>query len=203
MTHSHLHYGMVCRPKLTHTVSGDTYVIQETPETALIAVIDGLGSGVDAAYAANQAKEQVQIWAHAPLTDILQVCHEHLRSTRGAVMAIMRLDWAAASMTYAGVGNIGIQVASAAHDIKPISRNGIVGHRLPKIQEFSYPYTPGDLFALYSDGVSSRFSLSNYSHHPWETDLQTLAEQIVADFGKDQDDVALILAQEPTDFGEE
>lgn len=191
-----LRYGAICRPKVTRDVSGDTYLIQETARTALIAVIDGLGSGREAARASGRAREQIMTLDEDPLPHIFQVCHQALRGTRGAVMAILRIDFQAGDIVFAGVGNISIHVQSSVDSIKPISRNGIVGHRLPRVQEFRYPYTPGDLFMMHSDGISHRFNLSSYRLIQPEDDLQQVAEQIVMHFGKDEDDVTLVLARE-------
>lgn len=191
----HLCYGVVCRPKVSRPISGDAYLIQETGSTALIAVMDGLGSGEEAAQAAQRAREQVLALLEAPLPAILGACHQALRDTRGVVMGILRLDFRVGEFVFAGVGNVGIHVRSATGDIRPISRNGIVGHRLPQVHEFRYPYTPGDLFALHSDGISSRFSLSGYRLILPDEDLQQVAWQIAQDFGKDEDDVTLVLAR--------
>lgn len=191
-----LHYGAVCRPKVSRTVSGDTYLIQEDTYMALIAVIDGLGSGQEAAQASNRARDQIVLLCERPLAYIFQACHQALRDTRGAVMAILRIDFQAMDVTFAGVGNISIYVQSAVNSIKPITRNGIVGHRLPRIQEFRYPYTPGDLFVMHSDGISQRFSLSSYQPIQLGDDLQRAAEDIATHFGKDEDDVTLVLARE-------
>jgi len=196
LIYQRLDYGVVCRPKANHAVSGDAYLLWETSATALIAVIDGLGSGNEAAQAAQCARSQVLALVEAPLQVILQACHQALRDTRGAVMGLLRLDFQAGQASFAGVGNIGIQVQSTAHEIKPVSRNGIVGHRLPHTREFRYPYTPGDLYALYSDGISSRFVLSGYRHILPDDDLQQIAEQIASTFGRDDDDVTLILVRE-------
>ncbi len=190
-----LHYGVVCRPKVSRAVSGDAYLIQETGQAALVAVIDGLGSGEAAAQAAIRAREQIQSRIDAPLGDIFQACHQALHNTRGVVMGILRIDFEVGESAFAGVGNVSIHVQSAVSDVKPISRNGIVGHRLPQIREFRYPYTPGDLFALHSDGISSRFTLSGYRLILPDEDLQQVAQQIARDFGKDEDDVTLVLAR--------
>jgi len=191
-----LRYGVVYRPKFSLSMSGDAYLVREAEHTALISVIDGLGSGSEAFRAASLARERIMALAEASLTDIFQACHQALHDTRGAVMAVLRIDFQAGAVTFAGVGNIGIHVQSSAHDIKPISRNGIVGHRLPRIQEFRYPYTAGDLFILYSDGISSRFNLGSMPPIRPADDLQAVAEYVATQFGKDEDDVTLILARE-------
>ena len=77
---------------------------------------------------------------------------------RGAVIGLLRLDQQSHKASYVGVGNIGMQVYSRQM-IKPISKNGILGFRLPTLLELHYVYDPGDIFVLYSDGVSSRFAL--------------------------------------------
>jgi hypothetical protein len=93
-----------------------------------------------------------------------------------------------------GVGNIGIRVRSTA-PIKPISRNGIVGYRLPHLREFTYPYIPGDLFVLHTDGISSRFTLDGAPWMEGAQDVQTLADAIAQNFGKENDDVTVLVAR--------
>lgn len=187
-------FGIVHRPKSGRNVSGDAYLIKEEKEVTLICLVDGLGSGEAAAEAAQAAIRCVEISSTLPLSDILAKCHQALRGTRGAVMALLRISFAEGAMTFAGVGNIGIRVRSTA-PIKPISRNGIVGYRLPRLQEFTYPYTPGDLFVLHTDGISSRFILNDALWAKKAQDVQTLADEIARNFGKDNDDVTVLVAR--------
>ena len=89
-----------------------------------------------------------------------------------------------------GVGNIGIQVYSAL-PIKPISKNGIVGHKLPHLLKLAYNYNLGDTFVLYSDGISGRFGLdSTFDHSP---EPQPLAETILSRYGKEIDDATVLV----------
>ena len=117
-----------------------------------------------------------------------------LKGTRGAVVALMRINFVESTVTFVGVGNIGIHVHSAA-PIKPISRNGIVGYRLQHLREFTYPYTPGDLFVLYTDGISSRFALESGLCMEEIQDVQALADEIAQNFGKENDDVTVLVAR--------
>jgi len=75
--------------------------------------------------------------------------------------------------------------------IKPISKNGILGFRLPTLLELHYIYDPGDIFVLYSDGVSSRFALDG------QIDIrqppQRIADQILAAYGKHIDDATVVV----------
>jgi hypothetical protein len=124
-----------------------------------------------------------------PLQDLIRRSHAALHSTRGAVIGILRLEQAGNQATYVGVGNIGVQVYSR-QPIKPISKNGILGFRLPSLLELRYVYDPGDIFVLFSDGVSSSFGQDN------KIDIkqppQRMAEQILSTYGKHTDDATVV-----------
>lgn len=186
-------WGAACRPKQGQTISGDRYVVHELANGQwLIAVIDGLGGGIEAAQAADRAVEVLQATPDYPLGDLIRRAHTALHNTRGAVIALLRLNDREHSAEYVGVGNIGIQVHSS-QSIKPISKNGILGYRLPALLQLHYTYNPGDTFVLYSDGISSRFTLSN-SIDP-ALPPQSLADLILRDYGKTSDDVTVVVVR--------
>jgi serine/threonine protein phosphatase PrpC len=189
-----MEFGIVHRPKSGRNVSGDAYLIKEEEEATLICLVDGLGSGEAAAEAAQAAIRCVEVGNTLPLGDIMAECHQALRGTRGAVMALLRVSFLESAIAFVGVGNIGIHIRSTA-PIKPISRNGIVGYRLPRLQEFTYPYSPGDLFVLHTDGISSRFTLDGALWTKEAKDVQTLANAIARNFGKANDDVTVLVAR--------
>jgi negative regulator of sigma-B (phosphoserine phosphatase) len=189
-----MEFGIVYRPKSGHSVSGDAYWIREGEEATLICLVDGLGSGEAASEAAQAAIRCFKVGNALPLSDIMTKCHHALKGTRGAVVALMRISFAESTVTFVGVGNIGIHVRSAT-PIKPISKNGIVGYRLPRLQEFTYPYTPRDLFVLHTDGISSRFILDERLWTNETQDVQTLADEIARNFGKENDDVTVLVAR--------
>jgi negative regulator of sigma-B (phosphoserine phosphatase) len=191
---SRMEFGIVHRPKTGRNISGDAYLIREEEEATLICLVDGLGSGESAAEAAQAAIRCVEVNSTLPLSDIMAECHQALKGTRGAVVALMRISFAESMITFVGVGNIGIRVRSTA-SIRPISKNGIVGYRLPRLREFTYPYTPGDLFVLHTDGISSRFTLDDALWTEGAQDVQTLADEIARIFGKENDDVTILVAR--------
>jgi negative regulator of sigma-B (phosphoserine phosphatase) len=211
-------FGIVERPKQGQKISGDAVFIHDgqardqsfgfalrpsaggpraqdrSESQVLVAVIDGLGAGEIAAEVSARAMECIRRNVNAPLTKLVTQCHYALQGTRGAVMAVMRVDLTTKRISFVGVGNIGVRSRSAA-DVNPISRNGIVGFRLPTLKEFSYNYTPGDLFVFFSDGVSNHLSLDNRDISPinFRGDPQGLAEAIVARYGKRDDDVTVVV----------
>lgn len=184
-------WGAVCRAKQSQSVSGDIYVVQEYGEgRVLAAIIDGLGGGVEAARAADAARQIITQYIEGSLQELIQRSHAALHTTRGAVIGLLRLDQAGHQASFMGVGNIGVQVYSR-QPIKPISKNGIIGYRLPTLLELHYVYDPGDVFVLYSDGVSSHFTTDN--RIDIKQPPQRLAEQILTSYGKYTDDATVVV----------
>ena len=183
-------WGAVCRAKQGQSISGDVYVVREYAEgQVLISIIDGLGGGIEAERAARLAAQLLEQYPDYPLQDLIRRSHAALHSTRGAVIGILRLEQASSHATYVGVGNIGVQVYSR-QPIKPISKNGILGFRLPTLLELRYVYDPGDIFVLYSDGVSSSFAQD--SKIDIKQSPQRMAEQILETYGKHIDDATVV-----------
>ena len=183
-------WGAVCRAKQGQSISGDVYVVRENAEgQALISIIDGLGGGIEAERAARLAAQLLEQYPDYPLQDLIRRSHTALHFTRGAVIGILRLEQESSHATYIGVGNIGVQVYSR-QPIKPISKNGILGFRLPTLLELRYVYDPGDVFVLYSDGVSSSFAQD--SKIDIKQPPQRMAEQILETYGKYTDDATVI-----------
>jgi serine/threonine protein phosphatase PrpC len=186
-------WGAVCRAKQGQVVSGDVYVVERNGEQSmLVSVIDGLGGGEEAARAANLAAALYRRQKHLPLQELIKLSHAELHTTRGAVVGILKLALDTNKVTYVGVGNIGVH-AYSRRPIKPISKNGILGFRLPTLLELHYSFEPGDLFVLFSDGVSSQFthdSQIDITRHP-----QQLAEHILSTYGKHTDDATVVVVK--------
>ena len=189
-----LDIGIAERPKFGQAVSGDSYIVCNGGPTALIAVIDGLGGGAAAAEAAQRAYDAIDTHHTRPLQQIMHAAHQACLGTRGAVVGLLRLDLAAHQASYVGVGNIGIYVVSD-HAIKPVSKNGIVGYRMPSLLEQRASYNAGDTFIMYSDGVSGRFVDASWMHEGLAP--QSLASQILETYGKTIDDVTVLVAKTP------
>ncbi len=185
-------YGVFSRPKQDRTISGDAHIVLEEQDFTLLGLVDGLGSGQEAARAAYIAVASVEEYRLLGLIEILRKCHDALRNTRGVVMGLLRIDLAANQVRYAGVGNIGFRCL-AEEPFHPISYNGIVGYRLPRVHEFVGTYHPGDLFVLYSDGIDGRFH-TDVALLKRERQPQRLAEAIARRYGKD-DDICVLVAR--------
>lgn len=188
-----LSWGAALRPKAGQYISGDAYLVLPYADNQLLAaVIDGLGSGEAAAEAAQRAVAVLERYPTLELTELMRQADRALVGSRGAVMALLRLNADQHTAEFVGVGNVGAQVYSDLL-IKPISKNGIVGYRLPQLLRLSYTYNSGDTFVLYSDGISSRFATEmppNLHQSP-----QRIADEILHRFGKDSDDATVVVVR--------
>jgi hypothetical protein len=71
-----------------------------------------------------------------------------------------------------------------------VSHNGILGHQVRKIQDFSYPFPRGALCIAHSDGVSARWDLAAYpgleQRHP-----SLVAAVLYRDHARERDDATI------------
>ena len=141
-------------------VSGDRACVSESDAGVLVSVVDGLGHGQQASNASTQACEVLRSGPSDSLAALVQRCHQKLRGTRGAVVALAFFPAAAAEMEWLAVGNIeGALVRStqrAGGREMIVQRPGIVGHRLPALRSATHPIGPGDTLVLATDGVDRR-----------------------------------------------
>lgn len=170
-------------------ISGDLLVVADFPEGVLVAVLDGLGHGVEAAAASRAAGRLLRAHAHEPVTILVERCHDALRGTRGAVMTLASIDRRASSMTWTGVGNVEAILLRADRRAQPprealALRGGVVGYQLPPLRAPTLPLLPGDTLILATDGLRSAFTTGlDVPGSP-----RDVAQAILARFSRGTDD---------------
>ena len=191
-----LDWGVATLALAGQTESGDLHLVRPTAGGALVAVVDGLGHGEEAAAAAQAAVRTLEQFAEEPPLSLIQRCHVALRGTRGVVMSLASFDAARGAMTWLGVGNVEGVVhhsnwAERSARVTLIARGGIIGSELPPVQAAVLPIQAGDLLVFATDGIRSGFSdtLAD-GEQP-----QRLADQILATFGKGTDDALVLVAR--------
>jgi anti-sigma regulatory factor (Ser/Thr protein kinase) len=178
-------------------VCGDAWTYRLVRDGVAILVVDGLGHGPGAAEAAREAR---RIFEEGPdgasASQMLERLHRGLRSTRGAAGAIAHVEPQRELLTYAGVGNIAGRILESARTRALVSHNGILGHEVRRIQEFTYPWPGGSTLVLHSDGLISHWSLDGYPGvircHPG-----LIAGVLYRDFRRAHDDVTVVVASLP------
>ena len=191
-----LDWGVAVRVLPGESAIGDTYVVQPTAHGALVAVIDGLGHGAEAASPAAIASSTIEQHAGDPLPALVQRCHDALIGTRGVVMSLAAFDYADQTMTWVGIGDVAGVLAVHDRAVAPqrmalIHRGGIVGVRLPTVRPWVIPLSDGDTLVFATDGVHSDFELSL----PVVGPSSAAAEEIMERFAKGTDDALVLVAR--------
>ncbi|CAN7435274.1 SpoIIE family protein phosphatase [Trinickia sp. LjRoot230] len=178
------------------TESGDLHVVVEFDGGALVALLDGLGHGPEAAAAAQAAVPLLEAHAGEPVETLVQRCHEALRATRGAVMSVASFNALDSCVTWTGVGNVdGILVRAsdihARRDEAISTRGGVVGYRLPRLRTDSFAVSRGDTLVMATDGIKNSFSAGvSIEYSP-----QEIAESILVRYGRRTDDAHVVVAR--------
>lgn len=183
--------GLICVPMPSEQSCGDAAWCAAHDGQALLMVSDGLGHG-DAAAAASDAA--LEIMQDAALTarpaDLLQRMHPALQRSRGAALAVASI--VDDQVAFAGVGNIAGCTLYHQQRKHLISHNGIVGHNLRKVQQFTLPWQDGMLLLMHSDGLGSRWNLDDYpgleNAHP-----ALIAGVLYRDFYRGRDDITVLV----------
>jgi negative regulator of sigma-B (phosphoserine phosphatase) len=191
-----LEYGFSKSVLPGHSESGDLHLVRCTKGGILIAAIDGLGHGEQAAEAAKTAMSVLRADFDEPVISLVERCHEKLRRTRGVVLSLASVDPDQGMMTWIGVGNVqGVLMRSngAKGPAKEmlLLRGGVVGSQLPSLQATVLPIARGDTVYFATDGVRSEFS-ENLSamENP-----KRAAERILEQFQSGTDDALVLVAR--------
>jgi anti-sigma regulatory factor (Ser/Thr protein kinase) len=187
---SAIEVGAINLPIKGELLCGDAWCIHETETGFRALVADGLGHGPEANQAAIEA---VHIFSHnlkADTTHLLNLVHERLRRTRGA--AIFLLSATDGNIEFAGAGNIRSVVLNAHETKTLISQNGTAGIQMATVRPLTENWNGSGYVVLHSDGIHSRWSLSEYpglyGKHP-----SIIAAVINRDCSRNTDDSTIVV----------
>lgn len=181
---------------------GDLHLVRNMnggrEQGVLVAVVDGLGHGQDAAAAARIAIDTLDRHAGASIPELIRFCHDALIGSRGVVMSIAHFDVTRDLMTWVGLGNVaGVLVPGDRAGRPPyttlVTRGGIVGTALGPlpIRPWVIPIQPQDLLVLATDGLDSDFSDDlSLLQGPQQT-----ATALLAKHAKGTDDALILIAR--------
>jgi anti-sigma regulatory factor (Ser/Thr protein kinase) len=172
-------------------VCGDNWAFSDAAQGRALLVVDGAGHGIEAARAADMAVQIFRQYADAPCVEIVERVHRALMPTRGAAVAVARIDDAARTIRYVGVGNICGTLVTGEGARHMVSHNGTAGHVAPRIREFTYDYASNPLVIMHSDGLTSRWDLASYpglvTQHP-----SLIAGVLLRDHRRARDDASVV-----------
>lgn len=174
--------------------SGDLHVVVPVRQGVLVAVIDGIGHGEEAAAAARAAARCFEQNAgRAHILTLAADCHEALRGTRGAVASIAFFNRESRVLIWLGVGNVECVrfPAGAAAPDRLLLRPGILGHTLPPLRAEALPLATGDTVLFATDGIRSDFELAYAAGDAPES----IVERVMMHARKEQDDALALAAR--------
>jgi negative regulator of sigma-B (phosphoserine phosphatase) len=176
--------------------SGDHHLVYGNRNGILVAAIDGIGHGEEAASASKAAAELLKSSADEPIISLVERCHEKLRATRGVVLSLAYIDTEHGMMTWLGVGNVqGVLMRADAKKGNGreslLLRAGVVGSQLPSLQATVLPIARGDTLFFATDGVRSDFSVTL---SPRENP-QRAADRILEQYRSGTDDALVLVSR--------
>jgi negative regulator of sigma-B (phosphoserine phosphatase) len=182
-----------------HRVSGDLEVVHyyNGGHAALVAVIDGIGHGEQAAVTARLAADALLAAPQEPPAALMSRCHAVLRGTRGVVLSVASIDLTRAQLSWLGVGNVSGIVSRGAPSVlggleELLARPGVLGAGdLPAMQAAVLPLRVRDTLIFATDGISRHFS----DELAVGTPAQALADDIIARHCPGNDDALVVVAR--------
>jgi serine/threonine protein phosphatase PrpC len=176
--------------------SGDHHLVCCNRNGILIAAIDGIGHGEEAACASKAAVALLRSSVDEPIISLVKLCHEKLRATRGIVLSLAFIDPEHGMMTWLGVGNVqGVLMRADAKkgngQESLLLRAGVVGSQLPALQATVLPIVRGDTLFFATDGVRSDFSVTLSARE----NPQRAADRILEQYRNGNDDALVLVAR--------
>lgn len=186
--------GGVSVPMRGERVCGDDFAFADSDGANWLIVVDGLGHGPGAADCADAALAAFQEAALDGPADVLREVHAGLHATRGAAVAVARFDFARGELRYAGIGNIAGAIWANGAPKHLLSHPGIVGHDTRNVREITYPLPHDAVVLLYSDGITTHWSLTAYEGLLLR-DPSLIAGVIYRDHSRGRDDATVVVVR--------
>jgi anti-sigma regulatory factor (Ser/Thr protein kinase) len=174
--------------------NGDGWMAVVEDHVCTVLLSDGLGHGDPAADATATVIASFLARPGAPLTEILERVDGASHHTRGAAVAIARIDRRAATVTFAGMGNVAGWIATEDQQKLMLGQHGTVGQTIRKVRESVYPLPDHALVVLHSDGLESRWSLASYAGLVGHS-LETIAAHLWRELGRSRDDATIAIVR--------
>jgi hypothetical protein len=194
-TNAVLEWDAATMPMPGESVLGDRAVVAFAEEHVLLAAIDGLGHGAEAAAAAQVAAYTLRHFAERDVAAAVLECHRVLAHTRGAALSLAAIDGREHTMSWLGVGNVesrrlhGAEPAPLSESLLLHTR--VVGHELPRLTPQTVPLARGDLLIFATDGIRRDFADDLVP----TGSCQEIADRVLRQYAIGTDDALVLVAR--------
>lgn len=188
--------GIFGRALAHEPVSGDHAAFVRDGDVLTLGLADGIGHGPLAHDASGRAITAFQEHHGLSPSAVLEACHTAVVGSRGAVMAVARLDAGAGTVEHAAVGNIMTRIERWRNSRIFTGSSATLGARGPRRKPLAETVTiePTEVLMMYTDGLTSRVSLAEepdlLREHP-----VVIAQRVLALFGRANDDALVVAAR--------
>lgn len=146
-------------PREGEIENGDAIVTRFEHNRALLAVIDALGHGPEAAAVSRLAREVLgSIALDTTVASVMQTLDTRLHGSRGA--AVLLCLFGEGTLEACSVGNV--ELRSVAAKLPLVPTPGIVGSGFRKLKVYSGTTPASERFVAYTDGISARFDVTDF-----------------------------------------
>lgn len=162
-------------------------------EGVMVMSCDGLGHGPMAARAAQAAVHAFKTSTVRTPEQAMEHVHRALRGTRGAAVAIARVE-PDGRLLFCGVGNITAALVTNSSRSTLLSHPGITGHQMHQLRTYEHRLPPHGILVMHSDGLSERWThgdLAGLIHHP----PALIAAALLRQAGTRRDDASAVIVK--------
>ena len=181
-------------PKSDRPPGGHASAASDSRRAALVMLCDGLGHGPLALLAAQAAIRAFRTSSSRSPDEAVNEIHQALTGTRGAAVAVARIEPDQQRVLFCGVGNIAAAVVTPASKTTLPSAPGTAGHQQATPRTSTHPLPPGSALVMHSDGLSERWKPQELpgllQHSP-----AVIAGHLLRSAGKYHDDASVVVAK--------
>ncbi len=178
------------------TQAPEQYVVKNTPNGFLIAIIDGMAHSPEALTACQLAIEVLNEYTHQNVVTLFERCDRACKRTSGVSITAAIFNTSYNTVSWFGVGNVEAVLWHRNPNSDPryhalVQQPGLVGHGLLSLKELSLPVRAGDLLILASDGIKPGISEAL----PIEGKSKVVADALLQSHGRPDDDATILVTR--------
>jgi hypothetical protein len=183
--------GFYNRPMPGEYVSGDATLVIEFDGYILLVIVDASGHGPKAYEVSGMITKYISDNLCRDLAVLMTGLHKVSVGTLGAAAGLILINIESQTFQYLGIGNTGAN-RSVGESWKGVSRDGVLGQRLPGFYAQDGLLKNGDIFMMWTDGISDHTGNQFVRNHSYES-AEKIAYGVISELGKQHDDASCII----------